>query len=429
MNQLTEYRREFHKYPENGWREFRTSARVAEILTGMGYDVAMGPDVIEPGSVGEPERLSEEQIRQEMERAVRQGADPAFVKRTQGWPGVMAVLDTGREGPVSAMRFEMDCLPYDEPQRPGYRPCDEGYLSCNPQSVHACGHDGHTAIGLGIAAELMKRKGELKGKIKLFFQPAEETFYGAQSIVDKGHLDDVMNFIAVHIALSAENKPLPSHAVACGCRDFLSDRQLDVYLEGKAAHPCGASQEGKNALLAACSAALNIHSIAPHEEGLCRVNVGEIHAGVCANTIAPDAMMRIEYRGQKPAISEYAGQRIFDILEGTAKAYDLKYHYVDYGEVPAGASDYAMMEVVQRAAKKVPWFQTVYFEGNVGGTDDAAVMLTKVQRNGGIGSYVGIGADTTGPVHNPEFDFDEDCLQAAMELCVYALEELHGTDA
>lgn len=48
-----------------------------------------GPDVIEPGSVGEPERLSEEQIRQEMERAVRQGADPAFVKRTQGWPGVM----------------------------------------------------------------------------------------------------------------------------------------------------------------------------------------------------------------------------------------------------------------------------------------------------------------------------------------------------
>ena len=427
MNQLTEYRREFHKYPENGWREFRTSARVAEILTGMGYDVAMGPDVIEPGSVGEPERLSEEQIRQEMERAVRQGADPAFVERTQGWPDVMAVLDTGREGPVSAMRFEMDCLPYDEPQRPGYRPCDEGYLSCNPQSVHACGHDGHTAIGLGIAAELMKRKGELKGKIKLFFQPAEETFYGAQSIVDKGHLDDVMNFIAVHIALSAENKPLPSHTVACGCRDFLSDRQLDVYLEGKAAHPCGASQEGKNALLAACSATLNIHSIAPHEEGLCRVNVGEIHAGVCANTIAPNAMMRIEYRGQKPAISEYAGQRIFDILEGTAKAYDLKYHYVDYGEVPAGASDYAMMEVVQRAAKKVPWFQTVYFEGNVGGTDDAAVMLTKVQQNGGIGSYVGIGADTTGPVHNPEFDFDEDCLQAAVDVCVYALEELHGT--
>ena len=426
MNQIAAYRREFHKYPENGWREFRTSARVAELLTGMGYDVAMGPDVIEPDSVGEPERLSGEQVRREMERAVRQGANPEFVDRTRGWPGVMAVLDTGREGPVTAMRFEMDCLPYEEPRKEGYRPFDEDYLSRNPESVHACGHDGHTAIGLGIASELMKRKDRLKGKIKLFFQPAEETFYGAQSIVDKGHLDDVMNFLAVHIALGADNKPLESNTIACGCRDFLSDRQIDVYLEGRAAHPCGASQEGKNALLAACSAALNIHSIAPHEKGLCRVNVGEIHAGVCANTIAPNAMMRIEYRGQEPEISAYVGQRIFDILEGTAKAYGLTYHYVDYGEVPAGASDYAMMEVVQRAARKVPWFKTVYFEGNVGGTDDAAVMLTKVQQNGGIGAYVGIGADTTGPVHNPEFDFDEDCLPAAVELCLYALEELHG---
>lgn len=426
MNQIVAYRREFHKYPENGWREFRTSARVAEILTGLGYAVAMGPEVVEPSSVGEPERLSPEQVRQEMDRAVKQGAKAEFVERTQGWPGVMAILDTGRPGPVSALRFELDCLPYDEPATPGSRPHDEGYRSCNPQSVHACGHDGHSAIGLGIAAALMARRDQLRGKIKLFFQPAEETFYGAQSIVDKGHLDDVMNFIAVHIALSAENKPLPSHTVACGCRDFLSDRQLDVYLEGRAAHPCGASQEGRNALLAACSAALNIHSIAPHEEGLCRVNVGELHAGVCANTIAPDAMLRIEYRGQKPAISAYAGQRIFDILDGTAKAYGLTYRYVDYGEVPAGASDYAMMEVLQRAARQVPWFETVYFEGNVGGTDDAAVMLTKVQQNGGIGAYVGIGADTTGPVHNPEFDFDEDCLQAAVDLCVCALEELHG---
>ena len=108
MNQLAEYRREFHKYPENGWREFRTSARVAELLTGMGYEVVMGPDVIEPSAVGEPERLTQEQVRQEMERAVRQGAHPWFVERTKGWPGVMVVLDTGREGPVSAMRFEMD---------------------------------------------------------------------------------------------------------------------------------------------------------------------------------------------------------------------------------------------------------------------------------------------------------------------------------
>jgi len=280
-------------------------------------------------------------------------------------------------------------------------------------------------MGLGIAERLTVEKDKMVGKIKLIFQPAEETFYGAQSIVDKGHLDDVDNFIAMHIALSAENKPLPSNTIACGCKDFLSDRQLDVYFEGKAAHPCGASQEGKNALLAACSAALNIHSIAPHELGLCRVNVGEIHAGVCANTIAPNALMRLEYRGQTPEISDYAGKRVFAILDGAATAYDLSYKYVDYGEVPAGASDDEMMAVVQRAAEKVPWFKKVYFEGNVGGTDDAAVMITKVQQHGGKGTYVGIGTDTTSPVHNARFDFDENCLLPAVDMCIYALEELH----
>ena len=85
-----------------------------------------------------------------------------------------------------------------------------------------------------------------------------------------------------------------------------------------------------------------------------------------------------------------------------------------------------MMEVIERAAKKVPWFEKIYFEGNVGGTDDAAAMLTKVQQNGGMGTYIGVGSDTTQPVHNAEFDIDEDCIDAAIDLCMFALEELHG---
>lgn len=292
--------------------------------------------------------------------------------------------------------------------------------------MHACGHDVHTAVGMGIAAALMEKKDALRGRIRLIFQPAEETFYGAQSVIDKGHLDDVENFIALHVALSAENKPLPSNTVCCGCKDFLSDRQLDITFHGRAAHPCGASQEGKNALLAACSAALNLHSIAPHEEGMFRINVGELHAGVAANTIAPNALLRLEYRGETPNVAAYGAKRVFDILDGTAKAYDLTYTCLDYGDVPAGRSDDAMMEVIERAARKVPWFEKIYFEGNVGGTDDAAAMITKVQQNGGIGTYIGIGTDTTQPVHNAEFDLDEDCIDAAIQLCIHALEELHG---
>ena len=426
MSKFTEYRREFHKYPENGWREIRTSARIAEILTDMGYTCLMGPDVVNVDSVIHLVRPDEEEMAAVMKRAVEQGADPAFVEKTRGIPGVIAELDTGKEGPVTAFRFDIDCLPYDEPKKEGYRPFDEDYASCNPESVHACGHDAHTAMGLGIAEGILKKKEEYRGKIRLIFQPAEETFCGAISIVDKGHLDDVDNFLAMHVALSAENKPLPSHTVACGCKDFLSDRQLDITFHGRAAHPCGASQEGKNALLAACSAALNLHAIAPHEQGLTRVNVGELRAGIAPNTIAPNAFMVVEYRGETPDICAYLEERVFEILDGSAKAYGMEYTYDDYGEVPAGKSDDAMMDVVRRAAVKVPWFEKIYFEGNVGGTDDSAVMMTRVQKNGGKGAYIGIGTNTTQPVHNAEFDMDEDCIDAAIDLCLNALDELHG---
>ena len=425
MNQFIEYRREFHHYPELGWREMRTSARVAEILEGMGYRCLMGDEVVKVESI-DFEMLSDEEKKAEMERAVAQGANPDYVKRTNGYPGVICELDTGKEGPVTAFRFDIDCLPYDEPQKEGFRPFDEGYISCNAGCVHACGHDAHTAIGLGLAYELMQRKDKLKGKMRIIFQPAEETYNGAHSIVDKGHLDDVKNFISVHMALTAEGWPLPSNTIACGCKDFLSDDQIDVTFHGKAAHPCGASQEGKNALLAACTAALNLHAIAPHEEGLCRVNVGILNAGVVANTIAPNAFMSVEYRGQTRTIADYARKRVFDILDGAAKAYDMEYTYVDFGEIPAAKSSDEIMEVVERAAKKVSWFEKVYFEGNVGGTDDASVMINKVQDNGGIATYVGIGCDTTQTLHNAEFELDENSIPAAIEMLTYATEELNG---
>lgn len=424
MNKFIEYRREFHHYPEIGWREIRTSARVAEILEGMGYRCLMGKDVLNLDTIAF-EMLTEEERQAEMNRAVSQGADPSYVERTEGYPGVIAELDTGKEGPVTAFRFDIDCLPYQEPEKEGFRPFDEGYISCNAECVHACGHDAHTAIGLGLAEALIKKGDELKGKLRIIFQPAEERYNGAQSIVDKGHLDDAQNFISVHMALTGEGRPLPSNTICCGCKDFLSDCQLDVTFHGKAAHPCGAAQEGKNALLAACSAAMNIHAIAPHEAGLCRVNVGKLNAGVVVNTIAPTAFMSVEYRGQTQEISKYARGRVFDILDGSAKAYDMEYTFVDFGEIPAAQSDDAMMEVIERAAGQVPWFEKIYFEGSVGGTDDASVMMNKVQENGGIATYIGIGTDTTAPVHNAEFDLDEDAIPAAIDVLVHAVEELH----
>ena len=87
MNQFVEYRREFHKYAENGWREIRTSARIAEILTGLGYTCLMGPEVVDENAIVHLIRPSDEEKAAEMERAIAQGA-------TQ-----VAVLFTGDEAP------------------------------------------------------------------------------------------------------------------------------------------------------------------------------------------------------------------------------------------------------------------------------------------------------------------------------------------
>ncbi len=411
------YRREFHKYPEIGWKEIRTSARIAEILTDMGFEeIYMGKDAVDIDAIIEPVRLSEEERNVEMERAIRQGANEIFVRRTNGYPGVVAVFDTKVDGPTIAFRADIDALPYEEPEIKGYRPYDEGYISINKGAVHACGHDGHTAIILGLAEEIMKNKKELKGKIKLLFQPAEETFSGAESVVSKGHLDDVDYFVGIHLAISAENKPLTSNTIACGCDDFLSDCQLDVHYEGKSAHPAGASQEGKNALLAACTAALNLHSIAPHEEGLFRINVGEVHAGVAANTIAPNALVRVEYRGENNEIASYGRKRVMTIIDAAANMYDLKCNIVDYGEVPTAKSDREIMDIVKQSAEKVEWFRKIHYVGNVGGTDDATVMMKKVQENGGKATYIGLGTNVTAPVHNANFDFDEEVIPASIKL-------------
>lgn len=429
MNELVKYRREFHKYPESGWNEIRTSARVGQILTELGVDeVYFGEEVVDTALL-EGIDLSSEKRQENLARALRQGADAEFVERTGGCPGVMGVIRTGKPGPVYALRFDMDSLPYDECRERGYRPVEEGFVSVNTGRVHACGHDAHTAIGLGLARRLMEEKESYTGTVKLIFQPAEEVNFGALSIVSKGHLDDVDGFLAVHLALSAENVPLPSHTMCCGVRDFMSCRQIDVTFHGHAAHPCGAAQEGKNALLACASAAMNLHGIAMHEKGLGRVNVGAIHGGDCTNTICPECCISLEYRGQYREITEYFERRVFDILEGTARQFDMTYSYVDHGENPAGASDLVMMEIVEREAREIPWFEKVYFEGNLGGTDDAAAMMNRVQEHGGIASYIGIGCDTTQCLHNPGFDFDEDCMGAAVELLERVLRRKMGGDS
>lgn len=412
-----EFRRELHKYAEQSWHEVRTSARIAEELTKMGYTPLVGEEAVCADIISSVVRPDEEERKADMLRALNQGADRQWVEKAKGIPGVVAVLDTGRPGPVVAFRADIDALPYREKTEKGDQAEICGYKSVN-DADHACGHDGHTAIILGLAEKLMSEKDSLNGKIKFLFQPAEESYFGAESMVEKGHLDDVDVLVTMHIALSGDNKPLPSGTLALGCDDFLSYRRMDVDFIGKAAHPCGASQEGRNAILAACTATLGIHSIAPHEDGLFRVNVGLINGGIAINTIAPEATICLEYRGETESIERYGAERVESIIRGAAAMYGCDYKITDYGSTATAKSDRNLMNLIREAAEEKGLFSKRIFElGNVGGSDDATVMMRRVQSHGGCATYFGIGADVTHPLHNETFDFDEKCMEETILLC------------
>ena len=127
----------------------------------------------------------EAELERQYARAKAQGADPEFLPATRGgMTGVIGILRCG-EGPTLAMRFDIDALGVVEASESTHRPACEGWASMNEGFMHACGHDGHTAIGLAVAKVLMAIRENLHGTIKLIFQPAEEGVRGAKSIVEK----------------------------------------------------------------------------------------------------------------------------------------------------------------------------------------------------------------------------------------------------
>lgn len=167
-----ELRREFHAHAETGWTEFWTTARIAGILDSLGYDVLVGRDVLDLDSVmGRP---SDQEIAGFVERALAQGADAGWITKMDGYTGAVAVLDTGKPGPVLAFRFDIDAVDVSEAQDEKHRPFREGFASMNENAMHSCGHDAHAVIGLALADLLMERKDSLGGVVKLIFQPAEE---------------------------------------------------------------------------------------------------------------------------------------------------------------------------------------------------------------------------------------------------------------
>lgn len=161
---LSSYRRDFHKYAERGWLEMRTSSLIARRLKELGYEVLTGKDVCEDKArMGLPSKV---ELENHYEWTVHNGADNEFIKDIkEGFTGVIGILDCS-EGPVVVMRFDIDALGVYEDRSESHRPKKECFISENNGVMHACGHDGHTSIGLGVAEIIMNLREHISGKVK-----------------------------------------------------------------------------------------------------------------------------------------------------------------------------------------------------------------------------------------------------------------------
>lgn len=403
---LPRWRQELHAHAEEGWTEFWTTAYVAATLQDMGLSPRIGAEALDrTARMGLP---SPQRLAAARRRARNEGADETLLHRMGDCTG--AVVDIGpREAPVVlALRFDMDALPLTESHAPEHAPAAGGYASRHAGRCHACGHDAHTALGLGLAS-LLQSGAPLRRRIRLLFQPAEEEVRGAASMLEL--VRGISRFLAVHIGLG-----LPTGTLATGASGLMASTKFDAVFSGRAAHAAKAPQLGRDALKGAAAALLGLHDLPRYGDGENRIHVGDLHGGGARNVVADRAVLRGETRAVTCEMADDLFARARDVLEGAAAMYGLGCRITVVGQAPAAASDADLAARLATLARSLrteqdrPLFAQVQETANMGASDDAAVFMRAVQAGGGKAAYAILGSDIKAGHHAPNFDLDESCL-------------------
>jgi aminobenzoyl-glutamate utilization protein A len=392
---LISLRRTLHRHPEAGWTEFRTTGIVADRLGKLGYDVRLGAECVRPDAVlGRPPATLIEESRA---RAGQLGASIEV-------PGAVGILERG-PGPTIALRFDMDATEVSESMDDRHRPRREDFAADRPNVMHACGHDAHVAIGLGVA-ELLAECHEWRGRLKLVFQPAEEGGRGAYPMVEAGVVDDVNYFLSLHIG----GPDLHLGDLALEATHFLSSAKLDAKFRGVASHAAGAPEKGRNALLAACQAALALHALPRHSQGATFVNVGVLNAGSGRNVTAPAAEMKFEVRGETDQICQEMETSARRSIEGAALLQGVECDIELVGRTIGATSDPELKDQLASVARALPLDFRLYDAHPLGGGEDATFFMRRIQQRGGKALYFLLGANSTSGHHSSTFDLDERAL-------------------
>lgn len=402
-------RRNLHAHPEEGWMEYYASALVASQLEALGLEVLVGDAVTASPRMGVP---AVERLDSAYQRALEAGAEKRWLEAMQGGKtGVIGVLRAG-EGPVVALRFDLDALPISESAADEHMPAREGFASQWAGTMHACGHDGHTAIGLGVAKVLTAYRAQLHGTVKFIFQPAEEGVRGADAVIRKGHLDDVDVLLGAHIQSNAAF----NGKLIAGASGALATTKLDIHLHGRASHAGSAPEEGHNVMRGVAAIIQGLYGIPRHSAGASRVNVGTVHAGSGRNVVADDAMMEMEVRGATTEINDYMEAYARRIIEGACLMHDLHYEVDVRGTAGSLESSPALVEKIRSlvTAHMPPGTLSDTPEQVLVDSEDISLMMARVQSRGGEAAFMRLLTEVQDVPHAHRFDFNEDVIETGI---------------
>jgi len=375
-DQLITWRRDFHQYPELGFQEKRTAARVAEVLESLGYNVRTG------------------------------------VGRT----GVVA--DRGEGHPMIGIRADMDALPIQEVN-------DVPYASQNPGVMHACGHDAHTAIALGVATLLAQET--FPGIVRFLFQPAEETddeegISGAPRMVEDGALEGVDSVLALHVDSTVATGDI---ALGEGPSSAGVDSLIATIIGegGHGAYP----HKVVDPIYIASHVILALHGIVsrrlqPFEPAV--LSIGSIHGGEADNVIPDRVEITGTIRYMKPEVQEQIQAEIKRALE-VARALGGDYvHKIEIGYPPM-INDAEVVKLLREVAVDLLGKEHIQPPKQEMGAEDFGFFSSRVP-----GAMFRLGCLIEGDErvhHNTRFDIDERCLPIGVAvLAEAALRFLRG---
>ncbi|MGD8402130.1 MAG: amidohydrolase [Anaerolineales bacterium] len=373
-------RRDFHMHPELGFTEVRTAGIVAKELNALDMEVTTG------------------------------------VAKT----GVVGMLEGEKPGPVVLVRFDMDALPVTEET-------GAPYASANPGIMHACGHDGHTAIGLTVAKILHTHRDQLAGTVKFMFQPAEEgtcgeEIGGNEMMIREGVLDNPKPDLALALHLWNE-EPLGWVHVAEG-PVMAGAEEFKITVTGKGGHgaiphltvdPVLAASQIVTALQSITS-----RNVAPLQAAV--VSVTMIHTGHAFNVIPPEAKMEGTIRTFELGVRDTVLKRFEEIVHGVAAAMGCTVQVNVKRLTPAMINADEIAQRVQASARHtLPEADLDTSNHLTMGAEDMAFTLEKIP---GCYFFVGSANDEKNlnyGHHHPKFDFDEGALPRAAALMASAV--------